>query len=338
MTGLMRHEMGEQPDALRRLAARFEADKASVRRLVERDPRLVVLVGRGSSDNAATLGRYAIEMATGRPAALAAPSLSTRYRHTRECADILAIGLSQSGRTPEVTATLRDFRDAGARTVAITNDPASPLAEAAHLTLPTEAGPERAVPATKTVTAEMLTVVAVAAALGPLPLDEEDLSDLPNQVRRVLDDSAPVERLAASWTGSSTLLVAARGFLLAAAQETALKVRETTGIMAVGSSSADLVHGPIAAVHAGDAVLLLDGDPATHPDMAELRQRLAELGADHATIGTNTADIPLPSTRSPLVGPLLATIRGQQLALELATTRGLNPDSPAGLTKVTATA
>lgn len=337
MTTLMQHEMEEQPDVLARLVARFEADTASVADLVPDPLSSVVFIGRGSSDNAGTLGRYATELATGRPASLAAPSLITRYRSPRRCDGVLAIALSQSGRTPEVDLTLRAMRIAGARTVAITNDPSSPLADTADITLPLDAGTERAVPATKTVTAQLLTVLAVASALGPLPLNQTDLRELPRQAEAVLADPTPARRLAVRWATQSTLLAVARGFLIAAAQETALKVRETAAITAIGTSSADLVHGPIAAVQKSSAALILDGDPATATDMAELHARLSHIGAEVEVLGPSaTAALPVPHTTSALLAPILAVVRGQQLAAELALARGLDPDRPTGLSKVTA--
>lgn len=333
----MQQEMAEQPDVLARLVRRFDADVAAVAHVVPQPPRSVVFIARGSSDNAALLGRYATELATGRPAGLAAPSLTTRYRLPRDCDGVLAVALSQSGRTPEVDAVLRAMGTAGARTVAITNSPESPLAAGAELVLALDAGVEQAVPATKTVTAEMLTTLAIAAALGPLPLKTADLESLPGAVEAVLTDPRSAARLANRWAAQDTLLVVTRGLLLAAAQEAALKIRETAAITALGMSSADLMHGPIAAVRPGAAVLLIDGDPATTADLAELRERLSGIGADVAGMGPDAA-LPLPPTCPALLAPVLATIRGQQLALELALARRLDPDAPVGLTKVTATA
>lgn len=338
MTTQMQREMAEQPEVLARLIQRFDEDVAAVGRLAPQPPAAVVFVGRGSSDNAATLGRYAVELASGRPAALAAPSLITRYRPPRDYTGVLAVALSQSGRTPEIESTLRAMGAAGARTIAITNDPASPLARSAELILPLTAGPELAVPATKTVTAQLLRVLAVAAALGPLPVSPADLGRLPLAVEAALADPEPAAALAARWAGSSTLLTVARGLLLAAAHETALKVRETAGMTALGSSSADLLHGPIASVQPGAPVLVLGGDPATDDDLVALRARLTEIGADVARLGPGAGDELRIGTPGMLLAPLVATVRGQQLALQLSLARGLDPDAPGGLSKVTVTA
>lgn len=335
---IMQREMAEQPEAVARLIEGFEHNVAAVASLVPRTPAAIVLVGRGSSSNAAVLGRYAIELACGRPTSLAAPSLLTRYGATPDYQDVLVVALSQSGATPEVATMARSLRARGARVVAITNDTRSPLAAAAQLVLPLEVGPERAIPATKTVTAQMVQVLAVAAALGPLPLTAQALEPLPAAIATVLGDTAPCTTLAHRWATTDQLLVVARGLLLCAALETALKVRETTGITAVASSSADLQHGPIAAVQPGAPVLLIDGDPATTTDLRELAQRLRDRAAIPARLGLDRTDeLSLPAGLIPLLLPIVATVRGQQLASALAEARGMDPDQPAGLSKVTPT-
>ncbi len=153
----------------------------------------------------------------------------------------------------------------------------------------------------------------------------------------MLADPEPAFSLADRWAGHGSLLAVARGLLLPAACETALKIRETAGITAIGTSSADLLHGPIASVHRGAAVLLFDGDPATTTDIAELRTRLQDIGADVADVAPDReATITTPRPASPLLAPIVAVVRGQQLALALSAAKGLNPDAPTGLSKVTA--
>lgn len=338
MTTVMRDEIAEQPHVIAGLVDGFAGDVDSVRELVTTRPDAVVLVGRGSSDNAATLGRYAIEYASGRPVALASPSLITRYRARLDYRNVLVVSLSQSGRTPEITDTVAALRHAGARTIAVTNDPDSPLAAAAELTLALRAGTERAVPATKTVTAQMLRMLVVAAALGEGFLTTHDVEGLPDAVASLITATGGAAQLAQRWNDAPILLVVARGALLAAAEETALKIREAAGITAIATSSSDLVHGPIAAVDRGQAVLLLDADPATAADMTEVAGRLDALAASTARLGTEPSDaLSIPVGLTPFVVPILATVRGQQLALELALARGHDPDAPTGLTKVTVT-
>ena len=327
---LMSREMAEQPVVLGRLVDRFPQLVEAVAGLLPRPPGSVVLLARGSSDNAALLGRYAVELVTGRPVALAAPSLVTRYGVRSDYRGVLVVAVSQSGQTPEITQTASALRRAGAVTVAVTNDVTSPLATAVDLALDLGAGEERAVPATKTVTAQMLVLLAVAGALGPLSLGTTELTRLPVAVARALDTPAPVQALADRWAGRDALLVVARGLLLSAAHETALKIRECAGVAAVGMASSDLLHGPVAALRPGSPVLVLAGDPATDADLDDLERQLAGRDIDLARLD-GSAEV------SPLLAPLVATVRGQQLGRALARARGLDPDRPAGLAKVTRT-
>jgi glucosamine--fructose-6-phosphate aminotransferase (isomerizing) len=369
----MAAEMAEQPDVLARVTARAPADAEAVRAVVPRPLAGVVFLARGSSDNAAVFGRYLAELRAGRPAGLAAPSLYTRYHATVDWRGYLVVALSQSGATPEIISTCRAMRAGGAVVLGITNEPDSPLADAVDLLLSTDAGPERAVPATKTVTAQLALLVTVTSALraravGGTPDAAETpaaggipdaagtpgaaggtpgtaagtpdaasgapgggtLDGLPGAVAGVLGDPGPVERLADRWRGLDRLVVAGRGLAYAAALETALKVKETTGILAEGISTADLLHGPIAAVYAGAPVLLVDGGGPADTDLDELRALLASRRA-HA------ASLPVPPGLPEAVHVIAAITRGQQLAYELARARGVNPDAPAHLSKVTAT-
>jgi glutamine---fructose-6-phosphate transaminase (isomerizing) len=301
----------------------------------------VVFLARGSSDNAAVFGRYLAELRAGRPAGLAAPSLYTRYHATVDWRGYLVVALSQSGATPEIISTCRGMRAGGAVVLGITNEPGSPLRDAVDLLLSTDAGPERAVPATKTVTAQLAVLVTVTSALragagartagtAGGALDGGTLDGLPGAVAGVLGDPGPVARLADRWRGLDRLVVAGRGLAYAAALETALKVKETTGILAEGISTADLLHGPIAAVYAGAPVLLVHGGGPADTDLDELRALLASRRA-HA------ASLPTPPGLPEAVHVIAAITRGQQLAYELARARHVNPDAPAHLSKVTAT-
>jgi glutamine---fructose-6-phosphate transaminase (isomerizing) len=324
--GLMAAEMASQPEVLARLVARAPADTAAVRAVVPRPLAGVVFLARGSSDNAAVFGRYLAELWAGRPAGLAAPSLYTRYHADVDWRGYLMIALSQSGATPEIISTCQAVRDAGATVIGITNEPGSPLAAAVDLMLATEAGPELAVPATKTVTAQLAVLVTVAAALGPGPAVADTLAGLPAAVDASLGDPGPARELAGRWRAIDRLVVAGRGLGYAAALETALKVAETTGILAEGMSAADLYHGPIAAVYAGAPVLLVSaGGP-----VAALRLLLGGRQAE-------TAGLPAPAALAEPAQVITAVVRGQQLASALALARGTDPDAPAHLTKVTQT-
>jgi glucosamine--fructose-6-phosphate aminotransferase (isomerizing) len=327
---LMAAEMAEQPEALARVTARAAADAAAVRAVLPSPLAGIVFLARGSSDNAAVFGRYLAELRAGRPAGLAAPSLYTRYHATVDWRGYLVVALSQSGATPEIITTCRAARAAGAVVLGISNEPRNPLAGAVDLLLSTDAGPERAVPATKTVTTQLAVLATVTAALRTAPGPGGTLDGLPGAVAAVLGDPGPVQRLADRWRGLDRLVVAGRGLAYAAALETALKVKETTGILAEGISTADLLHGPIAAVYAGAPVLLVAGGGPADTDLGELRALLASRQAQ-------SASLPVPPGLPEEVHVIAAVTRGQQLAYELARARHVNPDAPAHLSKVTAT-
>ena len=206
----MRADMAAQPDVLRRLVERRRDILAAFGSVA---PVAIVIVARGSSDYAAVFGRYLLEAATGRPVALAAPSLQTLYGVEPRLDGWLALGISQSGRTPEITTVLERYRSAGAQTVALTNDPASPLAAAADIDVALDAGEEEAVPATKTFTAELAAVAMIAEALGPVPWEARDWERIPGVVEAVLDDPGPAERAAEMLGDARELVAVARGFL-----------------------------------------------------------------------------------------------------------------------------
>jgi glutamine---fructose-6-phosphate transaminase (isomerizing) len=371
---LMAAEIAEQPEVLSRLAARHAADRDQVRAVLPgrlRPGRLAgtVLLARGSSDNVAVYGRYLIELASRRPAGLAAPSVHTRYDADVDYSGYLAVALSQSGATPEIVETAGHMRRAGAVVIGITNEPGSPLTQECDLTLLTEAGPERAVPATKTVTAEMLAVAAIAAAYDPVLVSPADIAALPDAAAVLLADSraansgaaagtgasvagsatggtggfgvagsGPAAAVAARWGDARRLVVTGRGLAYAAALETALKIKESARVLAEGLSSADLLHGPIAALDSRLPVLIVSGGERFAADEAALAARLRAEGVPYAVCGSVPgADLPLPPGVPEVTAPILATIRGQQLALAAALLRGLDPDAPAGLSKVTAT-
>ncbi|MGC0421159.1 SIS domain-containing protein [Embleya sp. AB8] len=332
---VMAAEMAEQPDVLRRLLARLPELGEAVRAASATPPVGSIFVARGSSDNAAVFGRYLYEPASGRPAGLAAPSLVTRYGARTDYSGYLVTALSQSGRTPEIVTAVRAARECGATVVAVTNEADSALALEADVLAATEAGPELAVPATKTVTAQMLAVVGIALALGPLPAtvaDLADLAELPDVVGRVLAGAADCEGLAADWAQHDRLVVAGRGLGGAVALEGALKIRETSGVFAEGISVADLLHGPIAALGARVPVLLVDLGGPTGPDLAALRARLVADGIPHATLAPDLGDLRSESARA-----IATTVHLQNVARAFALCRGANPDAPAGLAKVTPT-
>jgi glutamine---fructose-6-phosphate transaminase (isomerizing) len=335
---VMAAEMAEQPGRLADLLARADEIAGAVREVLPDPLAGAVLIARGSSDHAATTGRYLLELAARRPAASASPSLYTIYGARTDFAGYLVVAISQSGRTPEIVRSLQSARMAGGRTIAVTNDASSPLAAAADLAVCLNAGEERAVPATKTVTAQLTALALIAQAAGDVGFGPQVRARIPGQVAAVLDDPAPADRVA-SWLQNRTrLATVARGLLYGAAAEAALKVEETTTLFAAGYSAADLRHGPIAAASTGLPVLAFTHPGPAADDMLSLIAELRDRGADVQVAGpVYGSALPWPPDAPEVAAPVLAVVRGQQVAYALARRLGRDPDQPPGLRKVTVT-
>ncbi len=334
----MAQEMAEQPARLRALVERADEIGERVRALAAEPLHGTTIVARGSSDHAATYGRYLLEPATGKPVSLAAPSLHTLYRLEVDYRGQLVVGVSQSGRTPEIVTTVRLLREAGGRALAITNDPDSELAEAAGAVLELGVGEEMAVPATKTVTAQLAAFAILASALGPVPFSPDQLASLPAWVEEVLGDPESPGLAADALVDTSHLIVVARGFMYGAALEAALKIEETCSLLADGYSAADLRHGPISAVTRGFPVVALNAPGPAREDVVELVAELRGRGASVLMISPDReADMRLPPDIPEALAPIVAVVRAQQLAHALALRLGHDPDSPQGLSKVTVT-
>ena len=213
----MAADMAAQPATLAGLVdGRAEIVRA-LRSALPAVPAGAVIVARGSSDYAAVFGRYALEAAMRRPVALAAPSLTTLYGVELDLEGWIAVGVSQSGRTPEIATLLSRYAGAGARAIAITNEPESPLSRLADVVVELGAGEEASVPATKTFTAELVAFALIAEALGEPAFDAADWGALPGAVERLLDDPEPAERAAAALAAADGIVCVARGYLLCVA-------------------------------------------------------------------------------------------------------------------------
>jgi glucosamine--fructose-6-phosphate aminotransferase (isomerizing) len=337
----MAAEIREQPAALRRTLDALLPLQPAVAELAARTKQ-VLFIARGSSDAAALYGRYLCEVGAGRLATPASPSVATRYRRRLDLDGVLAVALSQSGRTEEIVETLSWAADCGATTVAITNDGSSPLAAAARLALVTQAGPEQAVPATKSYTTQLAALVVLALGLGADPALRSQLAGVPDAVALALESD--VDPLATALSDVDGLVVSGRGFAASTAWELSLKVRETCGIDASGLSYADLLHGPIAVADARTpALLVAANDGPVLAGVLAVAERLRAAGVPVHSIGGGpelaaAADVALsgPDLPEPLA-PLALVVPGQLAVEALARRLGLDPDDPAGLTKVTQT-
>jgi glutamine---fructose-6-phosphate transaminase (isomerizing) len=327
----MEADMRAQPEVLRALAA-------GPRPALETPRAGIVIVARGSSDYAAIFGRYLLEAATGRPVALAAPSLTTLYGLESRLTGWLAVGISQSGETPEIATVLERYRSAGARTLALTNDPGSLLARSADVTVALGAGEEAAVPATKTFTAELAALALIAEALGPVPWDAADWERVPDAVAEVLGDPEPATAAAARLDDARELVAIGRGYLMPVALEAALKLREAAQVRAEGWSAADFRHGPMTVAGPGLPVLAVTASGPAAADVEELSGELEAGGAPVLRLADEPgADLPYPGGLAEPLRALPAAVRAQQLAYAVARRRGIDPDTPPGLRKVTPT-
>lgn len=333
----MSAEMAEQPQRLADLLDRADEIAATVRAVLPEPLAATVLVARGSSDHAATTGAYLLEMATRRPVASASPSVQTVYGSDTDLSGCLVVAVSQSGRTPEIVTSLERARATGGRTIAVTNDAGSPLAEAAEAVVALDAGEEQAVPATKTVTAQLAAFALLAQGCGDVGFGPGVRHRVPGLVADLLADPEPADELAGWLAGQHRLATVARGLLYGAAAETALKIEETTSLFAAGYSAADLRHGPIAAASTGLPVLALAHPGPAAAEVTDLVEDLRQRGADVRLAGPLGDVLPWPGDVPEVAAPFLAVVRAQQVALALARRLGLDPDSPTGLAKVTHT-
>ena len=329
-------EAAEAPAAVARMLAANRPAVLALGEDLRRDPpRAVVTCARGSSDHAATYAKYLIETGIGVPTSSAALSVSSVYDATPRLEGALFLAISQSGRSPDLLAAVEAARRGGARTVALVNDEASPLAELAHLTLPLKAGPETSVAATKSYITALAGVAQLVSAWTPDAPLAAGLDALPAILSEAwkLDWSPAVTRLKTA----RNLYVLGRGPGYAVAQEAALKLKETCGLHAEAFSAAEVLHGPMALVGEGFPVLVFVQADASEAGVLELARALEARGAEVLVAG-GTGGNQLPTLAAhPALEPIVRIQGFYRMANALAVARGLDPDSPPHLKKVTET-
>ena len=334
---LMRAETLEAGATVARLVARNAAAlKTLGERLRAEAPDVVVTCARGSSDHAATYGKYLIETMVGVPVASAAPSVVSLFDAAVTTRRALCIAISQSGRSPDLLATVEAHAKAGAEVVALVNDEASPLAAMADTLLALSAGPERSVAATKSCIAAMAGLAALVAAWSGDAALQVAVDALPEQLERAvaLDWSAAVEPLA----DATQMFVIGRGYGFGVAQECALKLKETCQIQAEPFSAAEVRHGPMAIVGPGFPVLALATSDAAGDDVMAVVETFAGRGATVLAAHVDDEHAVLPALAAhPAVQPILMLASFYGLAEALSRRRGLDPDTPPHLAKVTRT-
>lgn len=341
----LQSEILEQPESLRRL---LDSEHQNIERIAglirARNPRYVTLVARGSSDNAARYSQYLFGTLNSLTAGLATPSSFTLYRQPPRMDGSLVIAVSQSGQSPDIISVVEEGRRQGALTLALTNVPGSPLADAAEHNIALHAGQETSVAATKTYTASLLALAMLSCALAGDNARNEALQQTPKWVQAVTERAEETIRLAERYAYIEYCVVASRGYNYATAYESALKLKELTYIIAEPYSSADFQHGPVALVEHGFPVLAIVPEGVVASELIGFFRQLKERGADLIVISALEEALALAQTPLPIpagipewISPLITVIQGQLFALGLTLSKGYDPDHPRGLRKVTKT-
>ncbi|MCX6043536.1 MAG: SIS domain-containing protein [Chloroflexi bacterium] len=344
-TSHLYREIHEQPQVLRTLLDRqrqtIQALAADIR---SRQIEYVVIAARGTSDNAGRYANYLFGAVNGLPVALATPSLYTIYKRPPRLAHALVLGISQSGKSPDIVSVLAEARKQGALTAVITNFADSDLAQEADHVIELHAGEERAVAATKTYTSELMVIALLGATLAEDPGMLAALEQVPDAVATVLGINDHVAQIAQRYRYMSDCVVIGRGYNYASAFELALKLKELTYTIAEPYSSADFLHGPLALIQHGFPVIVIAPSGVILPELQSfiqvLRQREAEtivISDDQATLDLARIPLRLAASLPEWLSPITAIVPGQLFGLYLAAARDYDPDHPRGLRKVTET-
>lgn len=338
-------EIHEQPRAVQAVLQKEQKSIEALCRAVKaRDVSCVVIVGRGTSDHAATVAKYLFEITMGIPVALAAPSVVTLYRSRLDLSRCLVLGVSQSGQSPDVVEYITQARAWGGLTVAITNDVSSELAHASQYTICCHAGEEKSVATTKTYTATLAACYLFALKYAEKNQLLEELQKVPDVMAAAMEDEESIQNMAPRYRYMEECFVMARGINHATAHEAALKIQETSYVGARPYSVADFAHGPIAVVHEGLTCFLFAPEGKAHSSVMHMIQTLSQKRAETVVYSNSeealrraTIGIRMPGDVDELLTPLFYIIPAQIFAYYLSLNKGYNPDRPRGLTKVTIT-
>jgi len=338
-------EITEQPDRIKSL---LFSQRKTVERIAaeiqKRDIQYVFLSARGTSDNAGRYANYLLGAQNGLPLALATPSLFTYYKQPPKLKNALVIGISQSGQSPDIVSVLEEGRKQGCLTLAITNEPSSPLAQTSDFVFDIQAGAEKAVAATKTYTAELMAVAMLSTALHGTKKAWVELAKVPAWMTQVLKLDGFISQAAQRYRYIDQTVVLGRGFNYATAFEWALKMKELTYIIAEPYSSADFAHGPIAMMVSGYPVFAVAPKGKVFDSMLEMLKRLRDLSAELVVISNDKralslAQVPLniPADVPEWLSPLVSILPAQLFAYHLTLAKGFNTEQPRSIRKVTET-
>ncbi len=346
----LKSEICEQPEVLARLLNNQKDTICAIAAaLREYDIRYLFLVARGTSDNAGLYAKYLWGAFNGLPTALATPSLFTLYGQPPTLKNALVVGISQSGQSPDIVGVMAEARRQGAPTLAITNAPASPLVQTAQYVVNLDAGPELAVAATKTYTAQLMAIAMLSVAQSEMAGDTtrrwSDLERVPAWVQAALELESFIERAAERYRYMEQCVVLGRGFNYATAFEWSLKMKELAYVMAAPYSSADFQHGPVAVVSQGFPVMAIVPDGAVFDDMQALLETLVSQRQVEVVAISNREEalalahtpLRLPADIPEWLSPLVTIVPGQLFSYYLTRAKGYDTEAPRGLRKVTLT-
>jgi len=339
-------EIIEQPGRIKSLLASQKKLVTQIAAAIQkRGVQYVFLAARGTSDNAGRYANYLLGAMNGLPLALATPSLFTYYRRPPKLKNALVIGVSQSGKSPDIVSVLEEGKRQGCLTLAITNEPESPLASVSDFVLDIQAGPEKAVAATKTYTTELMTVAMLSAALSGGHKNWEDLGKVAGWMKDSLKQDKFIAEAGQRYRYINQTVVLGRGFNYATAFEWALKLKELTYIIAEPYSSADFQHGPIAMVDTGFPVMAVAPRGKVFDSMLQmLRQLRNDFAAELVVISNekralSLAQMPIaiPADVPEWLSPLVSILPAQLFAYHLTAAKGYNTEQPRSIRKVTET-
>lgn len=337
-------EIHEQPDCLQRLLhSQKNACEQIARTIREKDVRFIYIAARGTSENAARYANYVWGVRNGLPVALAAPSMFTYYNNPPRLGNALVVGISQSGRSPDIVSVLAEGRRQGCTALAITNAVHSPLAQAADFVLDISAGEEQAVAATKSYSSELLSIAMLSAALNGDAALWKELAHIPDWVQFALSEENVPATQVQRYRSITSCVVLGRGFNYATAHEWALKLKELAYVEAQPFSSADFLHGPIAMVNGGFVILAVVPSGAVYSSMIEVLMELTQersaklVMISDQKLGIAETSMMIPSGVPEWLSPIVSIIPAQLFSYHLARARGCDTESPRGIHKVTET-
>lgn len=341
----MWEEIKQQPKVLESCMEDNRGVQAElIREIRKRHIRSVMIAARGTSDHAGVYGKYVIELLTGLPVSLAAPSVVTMYRGQMKLSDTLVIGISQSGQAGDATEVILSAKKSGALTVGITNFPDSPLAQACDYHLFCDAGLEKSVAATKTFTAQMILIGSLFAKLADNDKLYGEYSGVPEKLGRMLELSDEIREKAERYRFMKECFVLARGINYPIALETALKIQETTYTRAKAFATSDFYHGPMAMIERDMPAIVFAPTGPSLGDVKDMIAKLRDSGADlfvvsddEAVCGSGSCSCVTPKSASDFTSPFINVTFAQIFACRLALAKNLDPDEPRLLHKVTIT-